>query len=124
MKEGSMKNGWKLASRDQGLFTRQQLHTAPIRTASPNAPIAPSWKESKRLLQTQSLIKGYGWKLPIQSFISKIAAQQVQSQLHHTSSGTESNQISPISELLVQQRIFMFQRKSALNSILTHTKEL
>src|SRR5208282_5685236 len=51
------------------------------------------------------------------SCISRIAVQQVQSQLRLTSFGTTSNPTSRISELTEVQRAFMFQRKSVRNSI-------
>src|SRR5436190_4481358 len=113
----NMKNGWGLISRAPGLFTKQPHHTAQTRTASQKGQIERLWRASKLLLQKQSSTNDSGWKSQIRSYISRIAAQQVQSQLHPTSSGTGSNPTSHISELSAQQRTFMFQRKSARSSI-------
>src|SRR5437762_1643649 len=118
----NMKNGWELISRAQGLSMKQPHHTAQTRTASQKGQIERLWRESRLLLQRQSLTKDYGWKSHRQSYISKIAAQQVQLQLHPTSSGTASNPISRISELSDQQRTSMFQRKNAQSSIPTLTR--
>src|ERR1700731_1780976 len=97
MEEGSTKNGWDFTSRDRALFTRQQLPTAPTKTALQNVQIEPLWKGSERLLQKQTSTKGSGWISRIRSFISRIAAQQAQLQPRHTNSGTASNRTSLIS---------------------------
>src|SRR5271169_4262977 len=99
------KNGWELISRVQASFTKQPHHTAQTRMGSQKGQIERSWRESRLLLQRQSSTKGYGWKLQIRSCISRIAVQQVQSQLHLTSFGTASNPTFRISELSVQQRM-------------------
>src|SRR5271169_6523050 len=97
MEEGSTKSGWDFTSRDPALFTRQQLRTVPTRTALQNGQIERLWNESRLSLQKQNSTSDFGWNSQIRSSISKIAAQPVQSQLHHTNSGTVSNQISLIS---------------------------
>src|SRR5208282_2888512 len=118
----STKNGWELISRALGLFTKRPHHTAQTRTGSQKGQIERSWRESRLLLQKQSSTKGYGWKSRIRSCISRIAVQQVQSQLHLTSFGTASNPIFRISELSEARRTFMFQRKSARSSIRIRTR--
>src|SRR5947207_116423 len=119
----NMKNGWELILRALELFTKQPHHTAQTRTGSQKGQIEQSWRESRLLLQKQSSTKGYGWKLWIQLCISRITVQQVQSQLHLTSSGTASNPTSHISELSDRQRTSIFQRKNGRSSIPIHTRE-
>src|SRR5271170_3644999 len=99
MEEGNTKNGWEHISRAQALFTKRLHHTVQTRTASQNGQIERLWKGSERLLQKQTSTKGSGWISQIRSSISRIAAQQPQSQLHPTNSGTARNQTSLISEL-------------------------
>src|SRR5271169_2338673 len=124
MEEGSTKNGWDFTSRDPVLFTRQQLRTVPTRTALQNGQIERLWNESRLSSQKENSTNDSGWKLRIQSSISKIAAQQPQSSLPRTNSGTASNQISLISRSSDQQHMFTFRRKSASNSTPTRTREL
>src|SRR5437762_9403786 len=122
MEVENTKNGWEFTSRDQALFTKPLHHTVPTRTASQKGQIERLWRESRLLLQRQSSTNDSGWKSQIQSSISKIAAQQVQLQLHPTSSGTASNRTCHTSKLSVQQPMFMFQRKNGSNWTPTHTK--
>src|SRR5271167_5078950 len=115
MEEGSTKNGWDFTSRDPVLFTRQQLRTVLIRTALQSGQIERLWNESKLSSQKENSTNDFGWKSQIQSSISKIAAQQLQSPLPRTNSGTASNQTFLISRSLDQQHMFTFRRKSASN---------
>src|SRR5205814_2073249 len=108
MEAESTRNGWELISRVQASFTKQPPHTAQTRMGSQKGQIEQSWRESRLLLRKQSSTKGYGWKLWIQLCISRITVQQVQSQLHLTSSGTASNPTSHISELSDRQRTSIF----------------
>src|SRR5271170_1219888 len=117
------KNGWKLTSRVPESFTKRRHHTVPTRTESQNAPTAPLWRGSRPLSQNSISTKGYGWKSRIQSFTSKIAAQQPRLPPLRTNFGTAPNQTSRISELSVQQRMFTFQRKNTSNSTPTRTRE-
>src|SRR5437762_12665089 len=106
----STKNGWERISRAPELFTKRPHHTAQTRTASQKGQIERLWRESRLLLQRQNLTKGYGWKSHRQSYISRIAVQQVQLQLHPTSSGMGPNPTSLISELSEAQRPSIFNR--------------
>src|SRR5271155_878902 len=124
MEEGSTKNGWEHISRDPASFTKRQHPTAQTRTALQNGQIERLWNESRLSLQKRNSTNDFGWKSQIQSSISKIAAQQQQSPLHRTSSGTASNPTSLISRFLVQQHMSTSQRKSASNSTFTRTRGL
>src|SRR6266496_1677818 len=90
---------------------------------SQNGQTEQSWKESRLSLGRQSSTKGYGWKLQIQSCISRIAVQQVQSKLHLTKHGMEGNRTYLISESLEVRHTSTFQRKSVRSLIHIHTRE-
>src|SRR5579859_2589887 len=105
MEAENTKNGWVFISKDQGLFMKRQHPTAPTRTASQNGQIERLWRESRLSLQKHNSTNDFGWKSQIRSSTSKIAAQQPQSALHHTNSGTARHRICLISKSSDQPRI-------------------